>query len=544
MCNNRDVMSGIDLLEKVVELAENLEDDFKGLIFASVASTLRGCGEVEKAEKLLRKSVEIGENMLKKASEYFTYLASALSEAEDDRAEEFLELGVKIAELISDKNKRFGAISLASEIFVSMGKYDKAVELLDRTDIPDSFDGFEGFEGLEVYSRIHYILSRIAVEGKLDDAIKFAEKFDKKKRSAILEDIVRDFLESGNVEKAKEVVMKISDEVYRSSALSSIATWLVKKGRVEEGLRLANELGDCTYSSQPKAYAAMKKLEEGDLDGAMELAEGIMDKHYYWVVVEIVEELAKRGDFERAIKLADKIPLNYEFAEAKSKIVKELVKRGKIKESLDLVEKAYSSSAENIWRFYVLASIPEALIELGRVEEADRFSDKIIEEIRANVTSFSDFERIPHILKKIGKLEELESIIEFCIEKLSRDLSSEDRVNFSDLVLKAVVDQLRYLEDYDRAIKLNEKIRGSCWRDNYFQFICYDLIEKDIQKAMEVAEKIENPKIRSECFNYLVAKLAEVDIEKAFEVIEKIESSEDLYLALISLIPLCSEKAK
>jgi len=519
MWNNKE-----EVLDRIIRLTEKFKSDyFRSRILASAACRLKQIGD-KRAEEILERAVGIGESLQDKRSDFFILLASELSHTHTDfqeRSLEFLERGIEYAESIEDDARRSEALSLASEVLAEMGKFDEAIKLLEKVEVyPDS-------EWLPTYSSLSEALYRVTLAGRLDDAIRIAEKFDEHYRSELLLDIVFALLEMEDYETARTVAERIDEVLYWIEAMTAISCWLVENGKISEGLKLADEIGDGWNSSPPRAYVALKRLEEGDLEGVIELAKRISNEDCLWVIVKVVEELAKRGEFERAIEVAHYIPGYWDFPEAISKIVRELVVRGKVDDAIRLVEDLYPEDDEFSSpraKLYILATIPETLLKLGRQEEVELHSDRILERLKEFALKKFDWEYIPVILSKMGRLDELSSFVE--------EARKSDR---AAMQLYYLVVGLTEIGEIDRAMELAWEIEGGKARDGALSRIFYELLYEDVERAVEIAEKISYfPWDRF--LRAAVERLAEIDVEKAIETAEKIENDDELYRALRAIL--------
>lgn len=517
------------ILDRIIRLTEKFKSDyFRSRILTSVACRLKQIGEAKRAEEILERAVSIGENLQEKRSDFFILLASELLHTQDsdfqEKSLEFLERGIEYAESIEDDAKRSEALSLASEVLAQMGRFDEAIKLLEGVEIhADS-------EWLSTYYSLSEALYRITLAGRLDDAIRIAEKFGEPYRSMLLLDIALSLLEMEDDETARTVAERIDGEQYWTEAMAAIACWLVENGTIDEGLKLADEIGSTWDSSPPRAYVALKRLEEGDLEGVIELAKRISNEDCLWVIVKVVEELAKRGEFDRAIELADHIPGYWDFPEAISKIVRELVIKGRVDDAIKLVEELYPEeelhSPEK--KLYILATIPETLLKLGKHEEAKLHSDKILEKLRefALKTSF-DWKYVPIILNKMEELDELSGFIEEA-KKVFRD-------RISMQLYYPVIVGLTEIGEFEWAIELAEEIEGDKERDVALSRIFYELLCEDVDRAIEIVERISYFSL-DRFLRAAVERLAETDVGRAVEIAEKIETDDELYRTLRAIL--------
>ncbi len=516
------------VLDKIIRITEKFKSDyFKSRILASVACKLKEIGEAKRAEEILKKAISIGENLQEKRSDFFILLASELSDTQDsdfqDRSLEFLERGIKYAESIEDNAKRFEALSLACEVLAQMGKFNEAIKLLERVET-------ETDSKLSTDHNLAEALCRITLAGRLDDAIRIAEKFGEPSRSRLLSEIVLSLLEIGDCDAAKMVAEKIDEEQYWTGAMAAISCWLVENERIDEGLKIADEIGSSWDSSPPRAYATLRRLKEGDLEGAIELAKKISNDRCHWVIVRVVEELAKRGEFERAVDVAYCCSGIWYFPEAISKIVRELIIRGRVDDAIKLVEELYPEeelhSPEE--KLYILATIPETLLKLGKHEEAKLHSDRILEKLKefALKTSF-DWKYVPIILNKMEKLDEFSGFIEGAKKVFS------DRVSMQ--LYYSVIVGLTEIGEFEGAIELAEEIEGDKERDVALSRICYELLCEDVERAIEIAERISYFS-RDRFLRAAVERLAEIDVGRAVEIAERIETDDELYRALRAIL--------
>jgi tetratricopeptide (TPR) repeat protein len=199
-------------------------------------------------------------------------------------------------------------------------------KLLKKGKFEEAFEIAKGVERLDERIRLLIALAKEladAIEKKpwgiFDDAIRDAKSIENdRERDEALYWIIDGLLKVEQIDRAKELVKEIKDEMIRVDTILKIAESLMEKGNkqeakkcLEEGEKTVSEMEDSYQKSLSQKRLASDFLELGELEKAKEIAKGIEVNFIKEEAIALVAEaLAKEDRVEEALEMAKSIEDN------------------------------------------------------------------------------------------------------------------------------------------------------------------------------------------------------------------------------------------
>jgi tetratricopeptide (TPR) repeat protein len=199
-------------------------------------------------------------------------------------------------------------------------------KLLKKGKFEEAFEVAKGVERLDERIRLLIALAKEladAIEKKpwgiFDDAIRDAKSIENdRERDEALFWIIDGLLKVEQVDRAKELVKEIKNEMIRVDTILKIAESLIEKGNkqeakkcLEESERMVSEMEDSYQKSLSQKRLASDCLELGELEKAKEIANGIEVNFIKEEAIALVAEaLAKEDRVEEALEIAKSIEDN------------------------------------------------------------------------------------------------------------------------------------------------------------------------------------------------------------------------------------------
>jgi tetratricopeptide (TPR) repeat protein len=300
-------MKRLDELKEVVERIGEEDNAVKAGVLVKLSSALRECGSEEEARRL---GLEVNKLMqaIKKHPPVFCRELYPLP------YRLFLRGGLIITFIHQSDFLEVAVVGEPFSKLLKKGKFEEAFEIA------------KGVERLDERIRLLIALAKElanAIEKKpwgiFDDAIRDAKSIENdRERDEALFWIIDGLLKVEQIDRAKELVKEIKNEMIRVDTILKIAESLMEKGNkqeakkcLEEGERMVSEMEDSYQKSLSQKRLASDFLELGELEKAKEIANGIEVNFIKEEAIALVAEaLAKEDRVEEALEMAKSIEDN------------------------------------------------------------------------------------------------------------------------------------------------------------------------------------------------------------------------------------------
>ncbi len=328
------------------------------------------------------------------------------------------------------------------------------------------------------------------------------------------------------------IVNFINDDSVKAEALGMIASELLKGGEIEKGEKI--------------------------LSNALTIAKSVPNNSY--VFYSIAENLARAGEIEKALKLANSIKHVNTKYRARASVIIALVKADQIEKALEIVN---SLEIRSNWKSYVLANIAEALAKDNKIEKALKIANFI--DPKSNWDSYLYRIIVVELLKggEIEKAMEIANSIEdgryksYALGTIAIELAKAGEIEKGEKILSNALKIAYSIEDRERQaitlgsiavdllkggkkerIEKGEKILSSSFKiansatkkTQYFypQIISTLIKAGEIEKLMKIANSTEITNWYFSVPSLIAVELAKAgEIEKAMEIANSIEDGEN-----------------
>lgn len=215
-------------------------------------------------------------------------------------------------------------------------------------------------------------------EGRVQDAQQVADIIPNQvDKVGVLNSVAVALAQEGKADEAKQVIDGIPNVDDREPALQAVAVALAHAGKIQVALRVAK--GFPTSENKYRALETMviTLIDDGEVEDAKRLAErieGILNiESKSFVLGKISTALAKAGEVDEALRVADGIPEPETKYWTLRTVAVALVKLGKVDEARRVTKNTYSPEGNTT----ILEGVVEALIEDNKVEEANWVAEVI-----------------------------------------------------------------------------------------------------------------------------------------------------------------------
>ena len=255
---------------------------------------------------------------------------------------------------------------------------------------------------------------------------------------------------------------------------------------------------------------------------AIEEAQKIKDERRDYALRDIAEALAKAGQFDRAIKTAQKIKDDLQHIYALTRIAKALVEARQVKEAIKVFDQAIKI-AQRIKdakkRNYGFENIAEALAEACQFDRAIQIAQRVKDEIWRGHA----FVEISKALAKAGQFEKAIKTAQKIEVKWARQDAFCGIVEVMLEVMSKVSQPKKSL--VEEALKITQKIEDNWRRIGFLQDIAkllakigqIDKAKKVLSQAVEIAQKAEYPMVG------ILKTMAEIgQFDQAIQIVQKV----------------------
>jgi tetratricopeptide (TPR) repeat protein len=332
---------------KAFQIAEML--DTAERIYGEAALKYAESGEIEKGQNLIEKIWLPSEKVL--ALQNLSEIL--LKQNETEEAVNILIQTCNFAEEIDYEIDAVKALQETAEIFIRIGRRDKAIETLEK-------------------------------------ARQKAEKLQGMDRENFLSLIALRFLHAGSLELADRTLDLVSDKAFISSALLGFANHFFENGDFNGALETLEE-----------AYQILRSQHEKEIRSS---------KERFQLFRLIAIEFAKFGKFERAIEIAQEIADETEQTTALSQIAQILA----LQNENEKAQQSIRAISQEDGKMFALIAVSDAKASLNLEDEALHFLNLAYELIEAvpQVSSRAiAYNELAERFLKHGKLEKAREIL-------------------------------------------------------------------------------------------------------------------------------------
>ena len=273
------------------------------------------------------------------------------------------------------------------------------------------------YEALEYENKINFcsvwrgnlnkILTELAVQGKLDEALEIAGKQDNEE---LLVGISVGLAKKGKIAEALITANKISEKSLLAVTVNKIAANLGENGNIKNAMELWERAQEFSEKIKIRANREITKelvsiqlFRNGMINKGNEVLNNIKDERIKIdAVKQIIFELVKQGKINIAREIANDHFLEFEKIIVENEFVAEVIKHILPEEALKIIDKVNNKSERNM----LLEELAVKLIHEGQYDDSLKVISKIEEKLRVDVLL-----KIFYRLAEAGKNSEADKII-------------------------------------------------------------------------------------------------------------------------------------
>jgi lipopolysaccharide biosynthesis regulator YciM len=337
-----------------------------------------------------------------------------------------------------------------------------------------------------------------------DDLKKLKTLLAKQKMPQFFANLIEVALVNKEIEKA----IQQTDPNVKNFRLRELIQELSGYGEVDRTIELALSSphalpdGDNKWVALSAIVAALSK--KGQYDRAVEIANKLPSNQKTGALREIAVSYAKRGDFDKAIATVDEIPSEEKKTNALKEIIREVIEKG-------LLDKAYEI-AKRMPKIYLSS---DSLKELARrfVEKGNL--NKVIEAAKAITDESYKSDFLFHLLEIFAEKGDLDRAQEAALAQPNEERKSSG--------LNTVAGEFLKRKELEKAYEIVNKVTSSL-KDVGLRDIAVEFIKSgDLKRASEVGRSISDPDEQSYVVYNVCRKFIENDefdraVETAYEL--------------------------
>jgi len=279
---------------------------------------------------------------------------------------------------------------------------------------------------------------------------------------------------------------------------------------------------------------------------------------------DIAVAMAKAGQFDRALQVAQKIENARSLSSALAEIAAAMAKAGQMEEAAQTFQLALQVAQkieDALDRSWALGGIAEALAQAGQFDRALQVAQKIegawarseaLKEIAKAMAEAGQFDRALQVAQKIevalvgfGALREI-AVAMAKAGQLDRALRVAQKIEVESdrsWALREIAVAMAEAGQFDRALQVAQKIEVALVGFGALRDIAKAMAEAgQFDRALQVAQKIEDAGVRSWALKDIAVAMAKAgQFDLALQVARKIEDESDRSLALSGIAKAMAE---
>lgn len=302
---------------------------------------------------------------------------------------------------------------------------------------------------------------------------------------AIPSNVVRELLK-----QAKAEVQPLSGDSFAPFALAAAQAELDKTYKEALQTPRAGE-GELIRAlikiAQSVAKAGQTDRVLATFNMALQFSQKISDKDSQsWAVTEIAIGLARTGQFDKALQVAERIWIPPQFdrqSYAYAEIAIAMARAGQYDQALQVVKKAGDASL----RSYGLSGIVEAMAEAGEKERALNISDQALQSAKSIKDEKERSSALAGVAIAMAKAGQFDKALQ-----IAKDVSDKYLARNS-YALSGIVKEVARNGQFDRALQITKGIKDADFRTSALFSIVEEMTKAgQFDKAIEVSQGIKD----------------------------------------------------
>ena len=397
---------------------------------------------------------------------------------ENDSLKEEIDLKIEQAAALPDQIEKAKALTLILNRLVNMGNLSKALKA--ATLIPNNIELQTADNKLNAIKLIakHYIIKK-----EFDQALACADLIDNAnaKKPLIFLDIVRNLIETKEIEKALEVSTMLTDHSYykcKSQGLKCISKYFLTVGNFDQALQIAHQIPEWAWKDGAlekiaKVFVSINKFEK-----AITLLESIQSNQIKFEIVELI---------------CKKIRVKIEFTSDQYQLYYKL---------LDVLDKIDDAA----YKLQCFDLVPLRVLSNFYVYPKKDF-DKAIETAKKIEYDKDKYYACTEIMKALTGKNEPSKAYNAALEILGKNENEIDQA-----IKSGIVNIFVNSCDYESSLQYIDKIKSPNTKSRAFsRLIKHAMIpEGKFVYATHIAQSIPNEEIKLKVLKLIVKKSKEV----------------------------------
>ncbi len=537
-------------VEQALQIADSLPGDQqdKAYILGAIASSLAKAGEGERALQIaqsvedqqdkavvlaqagaLEEALQLVETLEEsKQTETLGWMAKALARGGED------EQALKLAKSLPVNSFQGSILLDISSTLAEAGEWEQALEVAEliKNDYAQEDASTELVPDLNSISRVrNEALFRIAdaltEAGKLEQALQVAQSIKAEdsefdfNQQYVLGNIARELAIAGDFEKALEVARSTEDK----SDDSDVAIELAKAGNLDAARQIAasleNEYEEGYHKVSILKEVAAQLTNAGKLDEAKEIVQSVeSEEDQGTILISIVQALAKAGQVEEALQLAQQAPEDQKMRVVGG--VAEVMALTAFLKSVNILQSLENNEAK-IW---VMRNTAVALAVAGQVDRALQLAESVeipyynpasaslLGTVAVNFAKLGNLDRALEITKSIDESYRWRTLGDIAIElatagEVEQSLALAESVDqYQDSLFAVVASKLAEVGEVEQALQLSENKEDADSQANILGGIAVGLgVRGDFDRGLAIAQSIEEDDVKAGAMGEIIVEL-------------------------------------
>ncbi len=499
------------LIQEALQIATNVEDALsRSETLRQIADELMKSGRKEQAKDVLKQALDTTMDIKEEGQRSRTLC---------DIATLMVKFGMKDQALATFRQAMESAKGIPREVERIWNQHDVALKMAKVGLFDDAVRAAKEIRNDWVRSvTIYDIVSRAMVEvGLFERALKVAESIELLYwRLRALVSVATVMAKAGQrnkairaLEQVLQLTWELKEEQDRDTILGEVALGMVKAGLFDRAVKIAGKIKDeerraFTYGDIAEE---MSKIGEKQMAymlsiRALNIAMGIKQTNRHLTALSgIAFRLANAGFYDlalRAAKNAESEPI------VRVWIVENMAKRGEFEKAL----KAARAIGDTSLRLSALSIIVSEMVRLGMKQQASQALDELLKipkgSVRDAISAVQTLCKVAKGLAKAGMRERAKEVFEFALQ-LAQDIkpklfSSIYEQAFPDVVVASLISSMADIGFIDKALKATEdlakskNLRPGELYPQVMHHISVKMAETGkVERALELAHSINDP---------------------------------------------------
>jgi tetratricopeptide (TPR) repeat protein len=358
----------LKIMRELVASAQKLDsDNDKAEFLGSAALAYAQMGEKQEATTMLDKSVEMrsSSESLKPIVRMYAHVAAALGRAgKKEHFKTALDYGVSIAKSHEHEAHRMGLMGEMGQILARGGQTKAGTDLVYQIK--------KNSLQMEALEKVAFALTEL---GQVDEAIQLGYIYKRAmNNSQALYNIAIKLIEMGKIDDVQEILQGSSTSASKMDVLQVLVEAFVRDGKHDEAQKIIKRYKVATMNcsllefSRARAFIKLGKLTEAKeiLNRVVPMLSQFHDEYHHRIGLKAITLFAQAQEFDEAYSRIIALITPYARPDALKIIAMELAKAGQTDKAVQLAEEIKHSYSPQYW----LPTKARVLAICGKLEEA------------------------------------------------------------------------------------------------------------------------------------------------------------------------------